>query len=173
MYVVSGRTGFPSSHRCSTPAISSAKVNSKAERQGGFTGSLRSTLAVPSPTSDQWIGRLCGVVGRPRGGILEGAVLDQFGEQAAVVAVVDLFGHQTVEIGGMAAARFVDFHLKRGRQAGAVRVLSLEHAPRQALATRIVWSSCSASCSPCVHHGVSAQGNLAFSFAVQPSLLEQ
>ena len=39
---------------------------------------------------------------------MKGTVLDQFGEQAAVVAVVDLLGHQAVEAGRYGRTGFVD-----------------------------------------------------------------
>ena len=41
--------------------------------------------------------RLRIAAGRARGRILEGAIADKLREESAIVAVVDLLGHQTVE----------------------------------------------------------------------------
>ena len=74
--------------------------------RAAFTGSASSVVAFPGPTTDQWIGtppprdpgttlpgRDPGPPAPGRGGVLKRAVLDQLGEQSAVVAVVDLLGH--------------------------------------------------------------------------------
>ena len=42
------------------------------------------------------------------GGVLEDAVLDQFAVEAAVVGVIDLFGHKTVETGAERHAGLID-----------------------------------------------------------------